>query len=225
MLIGVWQNRVRLVSEADRSMLLVAGLLLASSITLPYVVNLTLEFAQRWFPIGFALLILSLPSLKTGRSALWRWAGVAFMGGFCLFTTARWIEVDRNEFSGLSEAISALPRSPMVLGLDYTLVDPVLKVERPFLQTFAYAQVMKGGTLNFSFADRASSLVVYQPPRSIPWTDELDWSPDHLQYSDLPYFSHVIIGGPPALHGNIESSGKVRAVTQTGVWRLYEVAR
>ena len=95
---------------------------------------------------------------------------------------------------------------------------------RPFLQIFAWAQVLKGGTLAFSFASFSTSLVVFRsdlPPP--PWTPKLYWYPDRLRSTDLDHFDYVIVNGPPDVHEGVVAWRRLVPVTTTGSWRLYRV--
>ena len=69
--------------------------------------------------------------------------------------------------SGLKEALSAVPSTPRVLGLDFVKESAFIK-GRPFLQTVAYTQALKGGEINFSFAEHASGIVAYRERRRGP---------------------------------------------------------
>ena len=91
-------------------------------------------------------------------------------------TAPTWVAFERRELTGLVAALERLPPEPRVLGLDYRQRSTLVR-GRPFLQTYAWAQVLRGGTLNFSFASYPTSLVVFrssQPPR---WTPKLYWFP------------------------------------------------
>jgi hypothetical protein len=92
----------------------------------------------------------------------------------------------------------ARPARPRVIGLAYAGSPPLLKT-RPFLQTFAYAQVARGGTLNFSFAEFAPSLVVYTTRPRWPWTG-LEWFPNRVRAGDFANFDYALINAAPELH-------------------------
>ena len=109
-----------------------------------------------------------------------------------------------------------------MLGLDLLRESRWLD-NRPFLQTFAWSQVVAGGTLNFSFADFPPSLVVYDPPRQSPWTGGLEWFPERLRDSDLAYFDHLLVGAPPAVHAGLAAQIQLEAKNNVGLWRLYAV--
>lgn len=221
-LLSVWQHRVRLLSQVDAEMV-AAGIMFGTfALLLPYKHTNTIQFAERWFPIALTMLVLGLPAPAI---SLWlrRGGSVVLLGALCVYTATQWNWIEKRELSGLSQAIDSLPASPQVVGLDFLQTSSVLKIHRPFLQTFAYAQAVKGGSLNFSFADFASSLVVYQPPRSIPWTGGLEWLPERVTSSDLQFFSHAIVSGSPALHALAASKLMLQPLTHEGIWRLYAV--
>ena len=94
---------------------------------------------------------------------------------------------------------------------------------RPFLQTVAWAQVLRGGTLNFSFASFSTSLVVFRSDLPPPWTPQLHLFPRHLRSTDLDHFDYVIVNGPPDVHDGLVAAGRLAPVTTTGPWRLYRV--
>jgi hypothetical protein len=148
-------------------------------------------------------------------------AGVLVLG-YGGFTAATWYAFETTELSGLRAALSALPPSPRVLGLDL-----LKKSERvrgwPFLQTVAYAQVLRGGTLNFSFADHAPVPVSYAPARPTPWTNGLEWNAEEVIPSDPLYFDYVLVGGKEPVHAKTPAVLPVEPVTHEGHWRLYRV--
>jgi hypothetical protein len=92
------------------------------------------------------------------------------------------------------------------------------------MQTYAWAQVLRGGTLNFSFASYPTSLVVFRSSQSPRWTPKLYWFPHHLRSTDLDHFDYVIVNGSPREH-ELFARWRVTPVTTTGRWRLYRVNR
>jgi hypothetical protein len=95
--------------------------------------------------------------------------------------------------------------------------------ERPFIQVFAYAQVYRGGELNFSFADFGPSLVIYKKPRQLAWTSGLEWFPERAKKSDLLFFDFALISGDDKLHAGVAQEGTLIPQTPSGRWRLYKI--
>jgi hypothetical protein len=87
---------------------------------------------------------------------------------------------------------------------------------RPFLQTFAYAQVEHGGRLNASFAGFAPSLVVYRQRRPAPFTANLEWFAERVRPDDFAYFDYALINGGPDSHAQTLRL-PLAAVTENGV--------
>ena len=83
--------------------------------------------------------------------------------------------------------------------------------------------------LNRSFANEASSLVVYRDlPRPHPWTDGLDWRAFKVRRSDVPHFDYVLVHGGPRHQAMFLADQRLRPVS--GIdgdarWRLYRVDR
>ncbi len=222
---GLWQHRDRLAASVDRPLALAAALLAVWVFFLPDQYSNTIFFASRWAPPAAVLLLLAVPA-PTFRPAL-RLAGaglvaVAFVGA----TAASWVLLEATEYSGLRAALSALPAQARVLGLDYVKQSEIAK-GRPFLQSFAYAQVYRGADLNFSFAEFAPSPVVYRQPRRPPWTRGLEWYPERLKPQDLAFFDYVIVNAQPADHARVLGTARAALVpaTEAGRWRLYRVMR
>src|SRR5262249_49138015 len=95
---------------------------------------------------------------------------------------------------------------------------------RPFLQGFAYAQVFRGGELNFSFAEFAPMAVVYKTQRARPWTRGLEWFAEGVMPSDFAYFDFAIVNAQPAQHAAfLATLPKLTPVTGEGRWRLYRI--
>ncbi len=131
-----------------------------------------------------------------------------------------WLQ--KTELSGLKETLDALPEKPRTLGLSFIQASNYVK-GFPFIQVFAYSQVLKGGRLNFSFAEFSPCLVVYKTPFHTPWTPDLNWIPTRAQESDLTYFDYVILNGSEEMHEDMSARPVVKAVTGQGSWRLYAV--
>jgi len=149
-------------------------------------------------------------------------AALVVLAVFCVYTTLAWIAFEDTELSGLKEALSALPQAPKVLGLSLFQQSESVR-GYPFIHMFAYSQVLKGGKLNFSFAELAPCLVVYREQFQRPWSGGLEWFPGRFKESDLRYFDFVLINGPESEHTWVVSDLGLDPVTRDGRWRLYKV--
>ena len=185
----------------------------------------TIQFAQRWMPFAAMLLLLAMPTPRL-QPALLRTAVVGIAGVFVATTAIKWIAFERDELTGLTAVLERLPPSSRVLGLNYQPNSAFVR-DRPFLQTYAWAQVLKGGTLAFSFASFSTSLVVFRSDRPPPWTPKLYWYPTRLRPKDLDHFDYVIVNGTPEDHEQVVTGNivwrRLAPVTTTGRWRLYRV--
>ena len=181
----------------------------------------TIRFAARWLPPAAILLVLALPAPALPPRAM-RAVALGLLAVFCVTTATAWRSFERDELTGLREAVAGLPVGQRVLGLDYVKESAIVK-GRPFLQDFAYAQVMRGATLNFSFAGFAPSLVVYRERFRKPWTVSLEWFAERLKRSDLQYFDYAILNGGERVHKAFSSQPELQPATHAGRWRLYRV--
>jgi hypothetical protein len=220
-LIACLQNRKSLLARMDKELFLLGALLLFLALILPDKQTNTIRFCQRWVPPAFAFLLLSLPELRVRKSIL-TVVVIAIVAGFFALTSLHWIAFESSEMSGLQESLEALPEAPRVLGLSYVQESAIVR-GRPFIQVFAYCQVLRGGELNFSFADFGPSLVVYRQRRRIPWTPALEWLPQKARRSDFQYFDYSLINADEKLHAALHSEASLKPITQEGRWRLYEV--
>jgi hypothetical protein len=227
-LIVVWillawlPNRREFLAKSDRHLLLLGALLLFLAFILPDKHTNTIRFCQRWVPPALAFLLLGLPEIKIRKSALTA-AVFASLLAFFTLTSVNWIAFERSELSGLSESLKALPQKPRVIGLSYMKESSIIR-GRPFIQIFSYAQVYRGGELNFSFADFGPSLVIYKEPRKLKWTSGLEWFPERVKKSDLLFFDYALVNADEKLHASLSSEPTLSPITQEGQWRLYKVA-
>jgi hypothetical protein len=202
---------------------LAAGIMFAAlGLLLPDQHMNTILFATRWMPPALILLLLAMPE----PPVLHRLQGpLAFtvVAMFCLGTALAWRQFERDELSGLREALAVVPSDARVVGLDFAKESPIIK-GRPFLQTFAYAQVLHGGTLNFTFAVFPASLVVYRTSPLRPWTRNLEWFAERATPADLDQFDYALLNGGDALHGTMGTVPQLLPRTHEGRWRLYQVA-
>lgn len=224
LLAAVLGHRGRLAVVVDRPLALAGAMFVLLALTLPDKYTNTIQFEQRWLPGAMTLLVLAVPAPRRGRRALAA-AAAAALTLFAAATTVAWHRFERDEMSGLGEslaALEALPDEPRVLGLAF-LRDSRWIEGKPFLQTFAYAQVVRGGELNFSFAEFAPSLVVWRQPPKKPWTPSLEWLPEELRVSDLRWFDQALIGTDEAMHRRFTADPALDPLTREGVWRLYRI--
>jgi len=219
--VGVAQHLGRLREAVDSRLLLGAALLCLFALLLPDSYMTTIRLPQRWMPSAAVLLLLGVPAPRLHPTLL-RIAVVGFACVFVAKTALTWVAFERDELAGLAVALERLPPNPRVLGLDYEQQSALVR-NRPFLQTFAWAQVLRGGTLNFSFASYVTSPVVFRSDRPPPWTPQLYWYPGRLRSTDLEHFDYVIVNGTPDVHEEVVAAGPLAPVTTTGRWRLYRV--
>ena len=217
---GLAQPRGAWRAGADADLVWTGVGFIALGLVLPDKHMNTIQFAARWLPMGAMLVVLGVPPPALLR-AWQRPLAVAVLVVFSLVTTLAWRRFERDELTGLPAALAALPDGQRVIGLDLVQESPVIK-GRPFLQTFAYAQVLHGGRLNASFAGFAPSLVVYRHRRPIPWTPNLEWFAERVRPDDVTYFDYALINGGADIHAQAQA-WPLAAVTDAGRWRLYRV--
>jgi len=227
--VAVWialvihQHRGRLATAIDRDLCLAALYFLALALVLPNLFQNTIAFASRWAPLAVIALVLGLPAPawpRVHRNA----AALAVVAGFILATSVAWVRFEQDEYSGLPQSLAALPPHSRVIGLDYVRTSSRVK-GRPFLQGFAYAQVARGGELNFSFAEFAPMAVVYRTPRRPPWTRGLEWHADWLKPSDLRSFDYALVNATAQGHAWLETLPELALGTREGRWRLYRIRK
>jgi hypothetical protein len=206
---------------ADRELLLAAAMFFALALTLPDQHTNTIRFAARWVPAAATLLLLGLPGVRW-RPAIAGGLALGAVATVSLGTAVAWRQFERVEMSGLGESLAALPERPRVLGLDFVKTSDIVN-GRPYLQAFAYAQVLRGGTLNFSFAEFAPSLVVFRSTPHGRWTHGLEWYPEWFRPADLMHFDHALVNADGDLHGRFSALPGVSPVTAEGQWRLYRI--
>lgn len=218
---GLLQNRSKLVDSVDWSLLLAGAMFFTLAVILPDKYMNTIRFGQRWMPPALILLVLAVP-VPAVRPLLRQTAALGVVAAFSAVVSVAWVNFERKDLSGLPQALEALPDSPRVLGLAFERESDLVK-GYPFVQTFAYAQVLKGGTLNFSFAEWSPCLVVHKKPFVRPWTGGLEWFPQRARQSDLDYFDYALIQGSEQLHNAWTSHQRLSPITKTGRWRLYRI--
>jgi len=181
----------------------------------------TIYFAQRWFPGGLVMLLLFLPLPRIPPRLLTVGAGavvILFVG----ITTLNWVAFNQQELTGLERALAKMPPGQRVMGLDFIKESRFIK-GRPFLQIPAYAQVLKGADINFSFAEHGSGLVRYRVPRMVWWTPGLEWFAERVKPADFGHFDWILINHTEKGHRRFGGIRRLAPVTATVPWRLYRV--
>jgi len=174
----------------------------------------------RFALFGLILILAAAPRPPQIGSRVFRVIPAALAAVFLLISANAWRSFEVRELSGLGEAIDALPQNSSVLGLDYMRESEYIK-GFPFLQTFAYAQVVKGADLNFSFAEHGSGLANYSGSRKSTWSPGLEWSPHRVRPDDFLQFEFTLVNGDEKIHGFAKQVPSLVPVTGTGRWRLY----
>jgi hypothetical protein len=218
---GFWQNRREVRLGLNRELFFFSLFLLLLAFVLPDLYTNTTRFWQRWVPPALVFLLLGFPAPRIRKTILTAFVAVAAVS-FFLVTSLNWVAFEKSEMSGLEESLSALPQAPRVVGLSF-IKDSAIVRGRPFIQVFAYSQVLRGGELNFSFADFGPSLVVYRRRRHIPWTSGLEWFPERAKKGDLLFFDYALINAAEKMHETIASEAYLKPVTSQGRWRCYRV--
>jgi hypothetical protein len=221
--LAIWQNRERLGGAIDRDFLAATLFFLAFVAVAPDKYMNTIFFASRWLPPALVFLLLALPSPSFRRVSA-RAVALAAATAFFLTTAVYWRIFETRELAGFSACLERLPPAPRVLGLDLIKESDYFK-DRPFLQLFSYAQVYKGGELNFSFAEHYSGLVAYRTKRDIRWTGALEWHAEKVKRADFAFFDFVIANGEEKDHRALSSFAELSPVTLAGRWRLYRVRK
>jgi hypothetical protein len=205
----------------DPPLAIAAALLAAGALLLPESTHNTIRFAARWLPMAAFLAVLAAPA-PARRGAVGVALAAALAAGVASRTAGAWRAFERAELSGLEESLAALPPFPRVLGLDLVKESEVVR-GRPFLQTFAWAQVARGGGLAFSFAVFPSSLVRWRGWRPEPWTPNLVWHGERARREDAEHFGFVLVNAGEARHARVAEELGLAPVTAGGRWRLYRV--
>jgi hypothetical protein len=220
---ALWQHRRELRSAIDWELMLAATMFLVMGLVFPDKFMNTIRFWQRWLPAAAVMLVLAVPA--PSLQPVWRQAvALAIVAAFCLASSGKWRVFERVELSGLQESLAELPKSPKLLGLDMVKRSKVIR-GRPFIQIAAYSQVLKGGELNFSFAEFAPCLVVYKDQHGKPWTGGLDWYAERLKYSDFEHFDFALVNGNKWIHDSFRAIPALTPMTRHGRWRLYGIVR
>ena len=84
--------------------------------------------------------------------------------------------------------------------------------------------MVKGGGLNFSFAQFTPSLVVYKQIGPTPWTGGLEWQAERVKPWDFRYFDYALVNGDEDVHNYVVRQAQLAPVTNSGSWRLYRIS-
>jgi hypothetical protein len=220
--LSLWQNRSHLSSCIDPLLLQISFAIGLASFLLPDHFYNTVNFAERWVAPAVIMLLLALPAPRF-REVLLKAVTFSFVLAFCISTAFCWVAFERDELSGLAEALQSLPYGKRVLGLSFQKESAYIK-RKPFIQMFAYSQVLKGGSLNFSFSDLESNFVVRSTPLRSKWISGLEWFPERFTANDLQYFDYAIVSGDENLFEQLASRPDFFPITERGAWRLYSVS-
>lgn len=200
----------------DRGLLCLGLLFIAFALLAPDMYMNTILFGRRFLAVGAILVILALPGTSRGVA----WGAAAVTGLFSVCTTMAWALYDQDELDGLREALALVDEPKSVLGLNHRPTSDLMR-GNPFLQTFAYFQVLHGGEVNFSFAEHASSIVAYKTPRKVNWQGGLEWFPQYVTEADLAAFDCVLVNGTEAQHQRFARYSGLRTPQERGYFRLY----
>ncbi len=220
-ILSIYTNRKELKKNINWDLLYLAFMLLCIVYFAPEKYVNTIYFASRWYPIAMIFILISLPSPKIPLVHQVSFSLLFFIM-FSVVTTIVWKMFETYENSGLNEALEAVPQKSNVLGLDLTKQSTLLH-GRPFMQTFAYANVLKGAKINFSFALHQSGIV--KTTDTIPtqkWTLGLEWFGEWVSFEDFNYFDYTLINAPETLHNMLMLHSAFTPITINGNWRLYE---
>ena len=194
-------------------------MLLGLGLALPNVYNDTIHLDERWISAGLLSLLFAFPA---PRSKVLGYVAPLVALAFLAMTTSAWRSYESESNSGLTEALIAVPDSQRVFGLAFDKTSRVIR-GRPHLQTFAYAQVFHGGTLNFSFAEMAPMPVVFKKPVTIPWRRNAVWVPTLFKPARADQFDYLLVQGDEEIQHKVAAYSFTESVTHAGRWRLYRI--
>lgn len=216
------RKRSQLVSTP---LIMAATILLTAYLLLPDAYSSTILFSARWLPYALILFLLGLTapiSVKKWESGILFFA-VLTLAGYTTLTASTWKKVEENELSGLMQSMEKLPVNQNVLGLSFIKTSALLTTIRPYIQTAAYAQVLKDCITDFSFAEHASSLVTYKNKHTSNYKTGIDWVRERQDNRNDGFFSHALINADDATHDSLPMLLGLKPLTLEGRWRLYAI--
>jgi hypothetical protein len=220
----VKSNRRHFLERADRDFLWISAFFLFIVLLVPEEYMNTIIFAERWAPIAMIFFLLSLPPPQLPESFKFT-SAILFLSVLSLATCYSWYEYERKENSGLAKSLDLITEGSNVIGLDFVRNSDYIYVF-PFLQTFAYAQVLHGSTLNFSLAEYHSGIVSVAREKEKPtWTQRLEWYPELVKRKDIKQFDYALINGKEEVHRYLAPKLRLRALVTEGRWRLYRCTK
>ncbi len=221
-ILSLTTNRKELWGQINKNFFFSSLFLFILVFALPDKYINTISFAARWMPAAMIFLVLSLPHPRISQ-VMMLLAPLLLLIIFSVTTTLAWTRFNDVDQDGLTEVLDNVPENVRVLGLDYVKKSKYIG-GRPFIQTFAYAQALHGGELNFSFAEHVSGIVVPKVIEMAPkWTPGLEWIPEYVMYEDIQKFDYVIMNATDEFHRLFLSITPLTPVTDSGMWRLYKV--
>ncbi|MGO8754544.1 MAG: hypothetical protein ACLQHK_04875 [Gallionellaceae bacterium] len=208
-------------------LLVFATIMLAAYLLVPDRYNNTILFAVRWLP--YVLIVFLLGCLAPIRVAKWR-IGISLfacivLGNYALLTAYTWNNMEKEEWSGLMQAMEKLPPKQTVLGLDFIRKSARINTAFPFAANAAYAQAFKDCEVNFSFAEQPTSLVTYKTIPIRPYKRSLHIFSQMVNRTDVGFFNFVLVNADEVTHDKLAEFLGITPVTHEGRWRLYEVGR
>jgi hypothetical protein len=206
-------------STWDRELGVIGLVFLLVSLVSPDKYLNTISFSSRWFPAALVMLLVSLPRPNLPRILVIAMP-LGVVATHSIVTAGLWRSFEREELSGLNESLQAVPDGSSTLGLDFIKQSAYVR-GRPFLQTFAYAQVLRGGELNFSFVLHGSGIIALSAPPAFTWTPNLEWYPEQVDVRDFRQFDVALINGTEEMHNTIQRLALAVPLTSSGRWRTY----
>lgn len=188
---GIIAGGVRSEGPVARFRVLGLGLLaLALYFLLPFDIRgYIYYFNTRYAHLAAALLIASVPVVRTGwrRPLLWASAACALVLAFVLGTGFRAFSREAHEWDALS---AATPPRPRVMGLIFNAGSNVVRFP-VYLHSAAALARERGGVTNFSFALTPHSPLRYRVPA--PPTFPSEWRPQAFNHETQGGFYDVFL--------------------------------
>jgi hypothetical protein len=179
------------------------------------------RFAMLLVPLF--LLALDLPILGAERTVV---------KGAAVFLGAAWVTVIalrclalENEARDFGPVLNRMEPGKRVLSL---VLDPwsTIGMEPTYLHYPVWYQALKGGVVDFNFAQNYNEPVRYRSDRRPPANHSFVWSPEEFDWDThlgAQYDYFVVRFGPTASETPPTlSSGHVRLIMRSGVWSLFE---